>query len=241
MASTRQVNTGTPSGAEWPYPQRDPSAMMGLYELPSREGDADWARKSPKERMRPLSPWAEETVYGSVQNIRDMLGMTPGASPYEQRGLASLGGLLDPQPPGGRAFAGVAEAISPWFEAERDRGRGNFAESLARMGMHRSGAGQELLRRYDVESPMALGAMLAPYAMQGEQMGQQGQLAGIQGLMGYGAQDYERYWRPYSELADMLGLTHSAAPRPKAQQQGTDWLGAILGGVGAYTGAGGKF
>lgn len=188
------AGTATPT-APTPFPEQFPGKEGFL------EGPGEGLKKGFYQRLPTLPPWAEFLGYTGGQDFFNLMQGPQGLTGFEQQAAGAAQGLLAPQPPGGTAFAGIADALAPYLTAERERGLGAMEESLSAAGMFRSGAGQQLLGDYQANTGMNIAAALAPFAMQGQQLQQQGVLAGIPYLGGFGQTEFQR---PYDVLSQYM-------------------------------------
>ncbi len=187
-----------------------------------------------KQRLSTLPLWGEKQMFDLSNLLGGMIGNT-GLSGMENEAVGGIRNLLEPQAPGGNAFAQMVEALTPARERQEDRQRKTQEESLARAGMFRSGAGQQLLSNQATQNAEQWAATLAPMAMGGEQLAQQAKMFGLPMLAGLGATEYGRQYDPMNQLLSVMGAL-SGNVRP-AERQGTGFWDVFTAlGAGALSG-----
>lgn len=228
------VDTATPE--EWYPPYAGSTAADIGWGWPFQPGQE---YRLYEQRLPRLPGWGEAGAWDVGNYLQSLIGLSP-TNPLEQRAQGGAMSFLEEMqgaPPGGTAFAGIGEAMEPYQIRQEERGRSALEESLAHAGMLRSGAGQQVLADFGAQSGEAWANALAPFAMQGEALGQQGTLAGLGMLGGMGAQQYQRLYDPIQNYMQLLGSV-GGTPMPR-QQGGGDLWDALLGlGTGYLAGGG---
>jgi len=247
---TRPPTEGSPG---WGVPH-DPATQLpsqwggtfpGMWDIPP--GESNLVQEF-GERQPLIPAWAEWLGYQAGQGLYSQFGqeplspleqqaalvaqgfLNPQESPYTQAAGQGLMGLMQPQAPGGAAFAGIADALAPYLQAQQERGRQNLMESLGAAGGFRTGAGQQQLMRYEAEGGQNIAAALAPYAMQGEQLQQQGVLGAAAPLMELGMQPYQLQAQAIPWLS-ALGAQQYNRPIEMYSQAVPSLLGGLRGGA----------